>query len=683
MEFSDDDDGFDDDEDFIALTLKPPKPVQTTQPSTQSPNELLVAKGEVAILRAKLEELERIKQVEREELLKNNLLDKENNENKIKALEGAVQRLEDERKFLSVEVRNLSNNATRKKRKTSDGLGDVDMDSATPLPIPISAPVITVQQPQPPKIKPTTVKLINPGVINENSLFIDHILSHTIIGASSTTMGTLSHIASPIKFRDDYLNVDDPFILLPKTSIASQLLDHLMKKRDALRLDELISRFIHGICGFIDTIQSGEYKLSIPFLLSIIHSSITFRPSAVTSDTLKELSKFCINLIHNHLDLIKKDEGELDSHQYQQQLQQEKVGVPSVHRKFIDVMILVFSVELLEIVLMNVAVKEELEDSGIIKKFIQDMGDFNTILRLGMGNGSSLVIMFSLIESLNTVGRYENFPPELILVFCKILCNGVEPRKDGIMWFNGLNRILGDDESCHMMYSLFDHIGIGMSPLVIYEQKSENKKYEHHLINLQLRICDFFEKILIENQDDVALFNSDPVILKQLISTIAKQQEYIFRSPRTPTTHLRSKLIASLINNIHLIWELTYSAYSTFPRITKDTTHELIITLARIAFSTNNSTSLEASEFLLKVRSKDRTAPVFNKWSEARAREVSHVSDVCSKGTVRDLVQAEIGFSNGVEFAYDDYVVELARDILEKCTTMDEADELYCSMNAV
>jgi len=705
---SSDDEFFDDDEDFIALTLKPPKLATQAQPNTQHvpqqiqnqpptftqqsqnvSSDILIAKGEIAVLRAKIQELEKQKQHEREQLLQNRNVEKENNEIKIKTLENAVQRLEDERKFLSVEVRNLSN--SRKKRKISDekgdGGGDIDMDRPSTPSVPntaITTPSTNSTEPIIPKFKQNTVKLAPPKTINENSLFIENVLNHTIIGCDKTTMEMLSHITINIPFRNDE---DEIFNIKTNIPLSTTILEYLVSKQDVLRLDMLITKFSQNLTLLIQHIfDSNEISnFAIPYLISILHSIILFRPSAITSDTSLNLSVFITDLIIHHTYLIKKqDEISIGQRRFQ---------IPAIQKKIIDSLILIFSIELLESILINCG-----NDKNLIGKILNEIqSQLNIICKLGLSSNSCLIIIFPLVEILNVLGHYDGFPEEIILLLSQILNNGIQPKED--MSFQGMNRIIGDFESIKLISGLINweksHDDL---PKVIYSIESSNDEYEFHLITLQLKICGLFEKLIMDNfQEGIELFTKDSNILKLLISSISKQQEFSFKSPRNSISHYRTKLISSIIQLIHLIWELNFMNYKTTSRITKDSTHELIITLSRIAFSAN-ITSNEATEFLYQLRKIDKDFVGFNKWSELRAREISHINYVDynnnnynSKNTdsknntlesINNIINAETGYSNGLEFAFDDIVVELSRDILEKCTTMDEADNLYLSMNA-
>lgn len=684
----DDDDEFDDDDDFIALTLKPPKQIQSTQPTsninTQRPTlnnvtesqqlpELLVAKGEIAVLRSKIADLEKARIHERDELLQNGQSEKETSSHKIMALENAVQRLEDERKFLTVEIKNLSN--LRKKRRINEDTQMEDVEQSVPItPEPIIPPPPTSTNTIP-KPKPPTIKLAPPRTINENSLFMDSILNHTIIGCQNTTMDFLSHITSSIPFQNDQ---DPSFKIDPKIPISTSILQYLVEKHETLRLDLLITKFSQNLTLLIQTIfqDSKSSKLSIPFLISLLHATILFRPSAITSETMTNLILFTVDLITHHIFIIKKQEDLT--------LIQKKFMIPAIQKNFINSLILIFSINLLESLFMNCG-----NDEVLTQKILEIISSQLTqIFKVGFGSNSCLVVMFSLVETLLIIGHYDGFPEELILLLTQVLNNGFKPREN--LFLNGMNRILGDDESCQLISNLITWDGVSDQPCVVYSKTSTCPRHEYHLINLQLRICDLFEKLIISNDDfndQTTFFNKNPVILKLLVGTISKQQEYIFKSPRSDCTHLRSKLISSIIKNIHLIWELNFINIKTPPRITKDTTHELIITLSRIAFSAN-ITSNEATDFLYQFRKFDKNSIVFNKWCEERAREISHLSinsqeEEGNDNDLNTIINAEVGLSNGLEFAYDDIVVELARDILEKCTTMDEADNLYLSMNAV
>ncbi|CCH43777.1 DNA damage checkpoint protein LCD1 [Wickerhamomyces ciferrii] len=714
MDFSDDD-GFSDDDEFIALTLKPPPRAtatqQTPQPHLQvtssrsnqistnhdsqnfgntlgntlgnvntQDNEIFIAKGEIAVLRAKISELERLKNLERDELLNKQQQEKSLNENKINALENAVQRLEDERKFLSVEIRNL--NHIRKKKKPNESTPEPKEPEPKPKQTRQSTPQQQVPPPvppvvQPPPPKPKTIRLSHPKQqTSENLLFIQSLQSHTLPSCPRSTLNYLSHISIPKPFE----NQEDLMFQIPQDQpLETYILKYLMVLQSSHRLDNLLTQFILNLLKLIKFIHLEIQKnhVSLPFLTSLIHCCIGFRPMAITPKVRYEIFQSSLNLIQFFSYIIKKHEFIDDD-----LLNLKKFQIGIVQNKVLDGLIYQFNVEVLENLLL---IENDLNSIESFWNMIQpdELEIFSNSIKLGINSGC-IGVMYSYIEILIILNEYDNLG-FLDLNLLNLLSKNFYDEIDGVidLEFIGMNRMFQDEiESWRLIDGLVLQEGVSSQQQVIYslEDRFTFNKLEFKFINLQLKICELFEIFLINNisKDDEITIIKNSNLLKTLITSIGKQQEFIFKTPRGQITHLRSKLISNFIKLIHFIWELSISTTNYIPRLTKDLTHELIITLSRIAFS-SNETNNEASEFIYKFRSIDSNSTIFNQRSESRSRELNHI--LTQDNNIDLIVNAEISISNGIEFAYDDIIVELSRDILEKCTTMDEADNLYLSMN--
>lgn len=343
---------------------------------------------------------------------------------------------------------------------------------------------------------------------------------------------------------------------------------------------------------------------------------------------------------------------------------------------------LLFSVELIESLLLVIK-----DDHEFVKELVAE-AQLSTFVKHFMNPASNVVLMMSLANWLNCIiDSYEASPlSDLdIKLIAQLIEDGVELKRDWL--FHGLNRCLGNNLECAYVEQLLGD-ELKDTPTVIYKITPTNKfnlelQHDKHRVLLQCCLVDVFTNLIISIPSTLHSFNNKPDAFKNLVFAIGRSQECLLLSPRSPITHLFSQFISSLIRFIHLIWEMSTLSDNAGPQLTKDSSHGLVISLARVAFSTTG-TSRQAAEFLLSIREHDSTTPVFNKWAEDRALQLSHVDIDVTRATrenVMSIVQAQMGFSNGIEFAYDDDVVECARDVLEKCTTMDEADALYLAMN--
>lgn len=706
-DFSDDDD----DDEFLALTLKPTGKaigeatgIPTVESGDQShggvidhhdgnnSSAMLAAKGEIAILRAKLEELNNKTHQEYEEMVRTNAQKQQDQTSRIEQLQELVKKLESEKKFLAVEMRNLSHK--KRKRPQDDSFTRVENEgeekTATPEPVtPASVNTSstvsankTVQSisaaPQQQRSEP--VKL-TPVFKDDNSLLIDSILAYTIPSTSKPVVEMLSKVALSCDFE---LN---GFLIPQGEPLKAHLVEFLLRYRPVYRIDAYVTKITHFISQLAIHLFQGQkhyQRFPIPYLLALIHATILFKPSTVTKNTTAELIEslypFLIKL-HTEIKPL-----EVVSEQY---IRHKRVGVSGVQFEMVDHFIMVFTCDLIESLLMI-----SMNDHEHVRNVVKSAGLLK-FMNHAMNQGSNLNIVMSVCNWLTCIveaynGQQSPLSEHDIKHLTQIVENGVAMRQNWL--FHGLNRIIGNNFESQQLEALLG-TGVTDCPQVIYSLTPVNQfplelKHEKHLLQVQSLIVSLFTKLIVLTPNSITHFNDRPDIFRSLVFSIGILQERIHAIPRSPTTHMRSGLISSLIRLIHLIWEVTTSAGDTTPALTKDTIHVLMIVLARVAFSANDS-SKEAQKFLLTMKQEDTLSPVFNPWAERRALQLIHI-DVTKQDNVQkdqskiqSIVEAQVGFGNGVEFAYDDDVVECARDILEKCTTMDEVDALYMAMNVV
>jgi DNA damage checkpoint protein LCD1 len=665
----------DDDEEFLALTLKP----QKHDDSTQTNDEIIRARGEIAVLRAKIQAIENKKHEEYETIVKeNDKLSKEKSR-RIEQLEEVVKRLESEKKFLAVEVRNLGHK--KRKRPQSDVFSHNDgatLEPATSMTTETTAAPPSVSTSATiTKAKVENVKL-NTLLKDDNSLLIDAIINYTIPSTTKTTMTMLSKISLSDNFQFD------GFTIRKHEPLSTYILQFLVSQRPVHRIDKFVTRFTHFLSSLCSHLFTGKkyQKFPIPYLLSLIHASVIFKPSAVTKSATKQLMIFFAHII-SRLEICIKP-NEINSEQY---ARRKRLGVSGIQFEMLDHLIMVFACDITESLLIIGA-----EDHGFIRDLVNTV-DLLSFVKHAMNSSSNANVMLSVANWIICIMEsFEESPlsDTDVKLISQLIETGVDMKQGWL--FHGLNRFLGNNiDNQHIESLVGDELKD--TPSVIYafnlkDYRSQLKsKHESHELQLQLILVDILTKLVITIPSSIYQFNNRPDIFKSLVFAIGISQEMIHIGPRTPTTHIRSSFISSLIRFIHLIWEVSTMEGGASPAITKDSSHELMIVLARVAFS-NSGAIREAAEFLLSVREQDTRTPVFNRWAERRALDLSHI-DIAredksdDKDKIMQIVHAQMGFSNGLEFAYDDDVVECARDVLEKCTTMEEADALYMAMNTV
>lgn len=654
-----------DDDEFLALTLKPHKE-----------DEILEAKGEIAVLRSRIEALETQKHHQVDQLVLQSKEKEKENAVKIEQLEELVKRLESEKKFLSVEVRNLGHK--KRKRPQSE---QCERDDATrsegSTPDSVTTVTATTTTTAPPPTAPKAKEQVNltPIYVDDNAQLIDSILSYTIPSTTTTTMGMLSKIS----LSDDF--IFEGFAVAKATPLNTLILEFLVQQRPLHRIDGYVTTITHFLCSLISTlfISPKRYqRFPIPYLLPLIHATVTFKPSAVTKETMKQTIVVQSDII-SHLEACIKPTEVVSEHY----ARHKRLGVAGIQFEMVDHFILVFACNIVESLLMICA-----EDHEFVKEVVEK-ASLLAFVKHAMNSSSNANVMMSVANWLIClIEAYGEFPLSGldIKLMAQVVETSVEQQRGWL--FHGLNNLVGGAAESVYLESLVGET-LKSTPAVIYKLSNIDDfqlelQHEMHTLQLQMLLVNVFTKMVIFIPSSIRCFNSRPEIFKCLVFAIGISQETIQTAPRTPTTHERSAFISSLIRLIHMIWEVTAIEGGSSPAISKDTSHELVITLARVAFS-NTATSRDAAEFLLSVRGDDAFIPVFNRWAEERALELAHIDlaqkKVDDKDKVLAIVHAQMGFSNGVEFAYDDDVVECARDVLEKCTTMDEAEALYMAMN--
>lgn len=703
---TDSDDDFSDlDDDLIALTLKPPRFESSQVPKEQhdpkmNNAELQAAKGEIAILRSKLLEIEKLNKQEKDQQLESHQNATDALESKVNALESTVRRLQDERKFLSVEVKNLS---SRKKRKTSDiGIEQLERERNETPPI---TPVTTA--PTTASSITTTITTNNaapikfiPQLVDDNVMFIDNLIKHTITGLENTTIEYLYKISLTKNFEIENLTIpkDEP--------ISNYLVKFLNSYKDILRLDQLINAFSQVLISIIKTILSefnnDRFYLPIPFLLSLLHNCLIFRPSAISKELTTSIISFNLEIMNKFDSILKPKEmiGELYG-------RHSKIKINVIQFEIIKKLSFLFSFEIIEILLINL---NQFNDFKFNQKLISRFeSQFNYLFKLILSSNSCINLVFIMVNILNCLlnsfselelNKFPLLNQTVLDQLLKILNNGIGIKTN--WFFTGLNKIIGNTQDNKLIPELIDwDLKLNKFPKVIYPIENYNtfknlNDMEFELTNLNFQILVILEKlILFYSHKENELILKDSNFLKSIVLSISKQQQLNIIRPKSNLSYLRSKFISKLIRILNLYWESTMSLekneesennepqedLTMTPLLPKEVTQMLMITLSRIAFS-NNETSHESIKFLLKIRSIKnlKKVPVFNKFSELKSREISHSNNEILN--LQELVDCEIGVSNGVEFAYDDDVVELARDMLEKFTTMNEADSLFSAMNA-
>lgn len=649
-------------------------------PSNQ--DQLFRAQGEISILRAQLQALLAQKAEESQRLNQEVHNAQAQAQDHIAALKQSVDKLEDEKKFLSNEIRSLSS----KRRKVSNGPDDPHLTKPACLPsTPAASNVAATLRNADSSNRTAKAPIIR--VQDDWSLFCLHMWSYTINGSKRSSMEFLSRICV-----DSAVEAGPDMKIDPRTPILAAVWNFLLLHKDA-RLDRLVHLFSKQIIRLIKVLLPRARNvngpiLPIPFLVSLIHASVNYKVSAVDEKLVQFLTKETCQILKYYLFLLQEEEEEpfLDH-----------LNVTYQHR-LLENFTLVLCLDLLEDV---VVIATQFGPGFVAKLWALDALDTDVLKKILPENterfksAAQINLVYSFVEMLSAslieggfATNNESWKKLLVASLIKVFLIDISI-KDDFMFF-GLNRALGNNGD-------FDRISdsipqkpdsaLGLSLLSIgfpvrppdSEQKSGYKaatNHEQHLLSLRVRIVNLLESLVISGCMD--LLNQKENI-KSIVRIIAFEQNAIMHQPRSQFVHMRLTIIAVLLR---ILYYITDEHRNINTLIYPETLYEIFVILMRIAFG-SDSLSVEAQKLLVEIRAKGITDPgVFNRWCESRSREIAHINLHDSRpNKFTELSHAEADYANGLEFPYELETIEIAREILGVCVNHDEADNLYYNMN--
>ncbi len=253
-------------------------------------------------------------------------------------------------------------------------------------------------------------------------------------------------------------------------------------------------------------------------------------------------------------------------------------------------------------------------------------------------------------------------------------------------------------------------------------------------IKLRLKLVECLQTIISERIDDnnnydemnnvysgINLFIcSDRKLLYQIndifIWSIALEQEYIIQAPHSALNKYRIELISDMVEILHLTWKANDDFQGFIRVLSRISLNELQVIMSRIGFRTSidqasfliqNSYRAQKQDLLVQLENEKASQAVFNieklffansiensisyRWKlPAIPNKVLQLNTNTKNNEKRTETESDseddyddlIIEPNGLEIKYSDDTMELARDILEMCMTMEEADNLYFAMNA-
>ncbi|KAI3405795.2 LCD1 [Candida oxycetoniae] len=631
---------------------------------------LFQADGEIATLKAQFLRFQNSKRDELADLRRSYEALKKSKEAETEALKEVVHKLEDDRKFLKNE---LITATSHKKRKI-----DISQNEEQQTTLQVSSTASGDFHPRGEIPLERVVKFEN-----ETLTLFDHLQKYCIVGAQRSSFEYLSKICYDFELDTLY-----GFRIKKKQPVSFALLEFLMSMRE-LRLDEVIEKFVFSIIDITKQAMSNRLVLSIPFLISLVHCAINFRPVAVTQkliiEIIETLSQWAVKysyLLNSNL------EETIDGDVYHEHY--DPLQITALERLLL--------VELVDTTEKVLSLTAQFESGFIIKVWnkVSSTKLVSVFLPQNTERFKSNVqinTVYSIVEMLESSITDDTFAfnnsemdTTIISSLIKVFLIDI-PIKQGFRFY-GLNRILGNNTDMQIVDLAVPKEHDRLNNYVVCipqpirdidtqtEQITEVEKDNHlfHLLNLQIRVAELLVSLIITKQTVEFLHDKDH--FKSLVRIIGMQQSEVTKSPRSQLVGSKLYLIAILVK---IIDYLTQDLREASELMYSETMYELFVVFSRIAFGTD-SLSSDAYNLLKKARTKGYyELPVFNEWCETRARQINHVSTKDYSG--RYLANIESNFSNGLEIPYDNETVELAREVLNRYVNHEEADNLYFNMN--
>lgn len=678
------DSDFDDDDDEAVLQLmratQRPQistPLSSIPPSSAPLAELFRAHGEIAILRAQLESLQKLKAEEAARLNSELGLSRETAKDRIDALKQSVDKLEDEKRFLRNEVNSLS--ATKRRKIPSSASNGTQHVSVA-----VSATLVPA----------STSKVIHePNIqIQDDWLQLCHHLWHyTINGCDRASLDVLSRICVPVT-----IELNTNFVITSDAPILSQIWDYFLHLNH-LRLDGAVLSFCELVLALVELLLAryhdgqSDLLVSVPYLLSLLFATVNFKPLAVTEPLVKNLiAKIsrCVGRFTFVLQLNDEEEEALLNHEnvtYQQRL--------------LENFTLIVGLDLLEC-LAGISTQfgpefvrsiwtQRLFDQDLLHSILPENTErFVATVQINVIFNAVEIFFSSLTENGFSTGDEES-NLTLVRSLIKAFLMDIEVKEDFL--FYGLNRFIGNNNDFSVFSGItpeklpsFLNVSFTSVPCPVQAAKRTEKEnfvialnHDCHILSLRIRIATLLESVIACGMGHLVNL---PENIKLIVRVIGFEQNLIIHQPRYQYIYMRLQIIGTLVRMLFYIID-EHKSINTL--IYPETLYEILVVLMRIAFG-SDSLAVDAHKLLSEIRARGALhLTVFNQACELRSRELAHLSIYDTAAVANgELADAEANFANGLEFPYDAETIEIAREMLGVCLNHDEADNLYYNMTS-
>ena len=731
------------------------------------------AKGEAGVLRDKISRINNEREHEREkvndQIQKINEIHKQEQEN----LKQTIQRLQDEKRFLtmgaktaasaastaiaanttinnmttnspvtptsvnSTRIRNMTNSMNNRNRipqQQSQQQKLASSNSTASSPILKRRKIGNEASLAVKKANQNIVPLnLNNIITDELSLLFDSIMSHKSAGTNITTVEILNKLklvnTNNADLRDDYH-------IWNQESIGKSLFNLLCSTKKNLPLDKCIATLQEKIAILIKNICFNEMEsnIAVPFLLEIMYRIITFRPSAVRQDVLKNTFIFLCDLIrveeHTLMESKLPDDRNLNN---TDQLQ------PQIFQfELINNLVMFNSFDLLEISIKT------LQSHNISREEFKTFFDPNLMnllksiykLALPISYKINFRVVINIIETLKTIAHIqENLLPVEDNTTATEVTDTSSPTLSHLLessWWHEctfrINSILDkevkntDVSDCsdlkyllnfnpyHDNFGLIRNIGndligeiipklikpdiIQGTPSVIskddinilIDQSEIDYQFEYWNFILKNEILDLFDSLLTIYPEDLQIANSE--MLSCLTKVLSTEQEIFLErniGQDSPNVFHRQEIIEHLMSTIFKVWIQNRKNIET--EHVKEFENELFIALWRI-IATDNEASLVNPK--RNVPELNDHAILVDSFHQIKLNDEIDYYEDAFDGDLSDFVKDEIEAglhdrtSKIMQIKYNDTSKWMARHILESeigsSVSMENVDSLYKAM---
>lgn len=718
------DSGFDDDDDELLLQLvgATQHPQNTsTLPPVNTQQQLFQAQGEISILRAQLEALQRLRTEEISRLSAEAHALQSSGKEQVDLLRQTVDKLEDEKRFLGNELRLLSAVKRRKTNTTGftrdlglpadsgithlSGLDENRVNVATHNGIDTETSsgsgsgggisnMTSTTSVGTSAITTTSITAMR-QLQDDWSQLCQHLWQYTINGARRTSVEFLAKMCT-----ETTLRARRGLVVHANTPLLACLWDMLLGLRH-LRLDvlvqhvcELVLDVAHELVNRFQRQQPGAL-VAVPFLISVIHATINFKPSAVSQDLARTVIAGCGDIAQKFVPVLYAAGTETE-----EAFSGLVIGQPQ--QRLVENFILVLAVDVLEsaVVISTQFGKPFIRslwhtralEAGLMQQLLPENTE-RFVAAAQINLVANYVEVLSACVDEDGDGGFCTGDPKLNLLMVKSLLKVfiIDIHIKDEFLFYGLNRAVGNNHDLHRLCLavprhpelVFNKALVSIPyPVKPHAELSDTDRFtrafqhDRHLLTLRVRTASLLEAVAA--LDNLELFNLKENI-KSMVRIIGYEQNHLIHQPRYELVHMRLAIIGVFVRILFYIIEQQRNINTL---IYPETLYEIFVVLLRIAFA-SDSLAPEAHELLALIRARGATdAGVYNKSCELRSREMAHFDlYTTNKSKLADLAAIEGDFANGLEFPYELDTIEIAREILNVCVNHDEADNLYYNMN--